>query len=85
MKYANWLLGLALIPSDGISQLLEWQGPVYAPQVPPSEASTAPDAGVPDAGTPATEAELHKKVQDIHDSIEQLQELLKKVREGAPR
>jgi hypothetical protein len=84
MKYANWLLGLALLPGDRIGQLLEWQGPVYAPQAPPSEASTAPDAGVPDSGTPATEAELHEKVQSIDDSIEQLQELLKKVREGAP-
>jgi len=84
MKYANWLLGLALLPGDGIGQLLEWQGPVYAPQVPPSEASTAPDAGVPDAGTPTTEAELHEKADDLQDSIHQLQELLKKVREGAP-
>ena len=80
MKYANWLLGLALIPGNQVGQLLEWPGP---PQ-PPVESSTAPDAGVPDSGTPPTEAEMHEKLDDIHDSLEELQKLLKRVREGAP-
>jgi hypothetical protein len=84
MKYANWLLGLALLPGDRIGQLLEWQGPVYAPTAPPSASSSSPDAGVPDSGTTETHDELHEKADDLHDSIHQLQELLKKVREEAP-
>lgn len=78
MKYVPWLFALAISQSN-VSQLLELEpdGGVPAPSE-PSEPSK------PDAGTPSTDAVLHEKLDEIHDSVHALEDLLKQIREVAP-
>lgn len=78
MKYVPWLFALLVISlSNSQAQLLEEKAPTQLPTPPATlPPSSSPDAGVPDAGATTTHEELHDKLHDIHESVDQLDEML---------
>jgi hypothetical protein len=79
MKYVPWLFALLVISlSNSQAQLLEVPGPPPPPATMPP--SSSPDAGVPDAGATTTHEELHDKLNDIHEAVDHLDELLEHIK-----
>lgn len=78
MKYVPWLFALLVISlSNSQAQLLEEKAPTQLPTPPATlPPSSSPDAGVPDAGATTTHEELHDKLHDIHEAVDQLDEML---------